>query len=446
MLRLLSALPHGFLSRLSWQYAASATTILAGFAYSVILARALGVRDFGIFALVLAIATFAGQLLNVTTKEMLIRFLPLHAAASESSSARGLIRAAFLLNLVCAGLVLVALTAGHRLVGAYFFDGHNIAACLVVAGFIVAGQTILVESSTGVLRAQGQVRWMAMAQVALQLGRLGLTLAALAIGMRSPLAMLWVSAACVLLFALTHNLRLAGVVRRHYPGSTRTHASALGALSAHTSFLRHTYATALLSIPSKDLDVNLLGFFAGVESVAVYRVAKNFVAALWALTDPLFLVIYPELAQMFAVNAITRLRGFLSRITAVLAAGAAIVMVSCLFAVPFLIDQLIGRSFGGATTLFYVMMSTMIVWAPLSWLQSFFLAAGRPDIGTKSAAAHAALSLIVYVVAIRTSGPTGAAVGYAINAAAIAIIQLLVGYRSRAFAILWGDDMQHWRG
>jgi hypothetical protein len=52
----------------------------------------------------------------------------------------------------------------------------------------------------------------------------------------------------------------------------------------------------------------------------------------------------------------------------------------------------------------------------------------------------------VYVVAIRTSGPPGAAVGYAINAAAIAIIQLFVGYRSRAFAILFDDDMQQWRG
>ena len=51
------------------------------------------------------------------------------------------------------------------------------------------------------------------------------------------------------------------------------------------------YSSSIASIPQKEMDIFFFGIFTKPETVGIYRMAKNFTVALWAIVDGLVLLL-----------------------------------------------------------------------------------------------------------------------------------------------------------
>lgn len=430
--RIMAGLPAGFVGRLSWQYVGTLIGVLTGFAYSIVAARILGVTSFGIIALTTAITTLFMPFLHTNMRDYLVRYLTLHIARGETSDVRDLAVKALLFNLVSSLIYCTAMFAAASFLARFWSQGTLVAQAIPFAAAAVAGQIYITDAAYGTLRVYNRVQTIAWVQIGLGIVRLASTWIALAyfhvgvVGVIAVSASAYIGAGVVLIVAAAYVLRNEGVLDRIALPSRH----AFWPDVEQWGFLRRNYLANLFAIPTKDLDVNILGLFVMIESVGIYRMAKNFVGILWSMTDPIHLVLYPEYSRYWHINAYREIRHLTLTLILVLGVSAIVVLISSSFVVPYFITLFAGHAFAPSGRLYIEMIFSIIIWLPLMWYNPLFLAAGRNDISLKSAYLGGAVSIVVYVAAGRYFGLTGMAIAYSVNIVILVGLQSVLGWRS----------------
>jgi O-antigen/teichoic acid export membrane protein len=195
-------------------------------------------------------------------------------------------------------------------------------------------------------------------------------------------------------------------------------------------FTASTYGLSIAQIPTKDLDVNLLGMMTSLEVVGAYRLAKTFMSAVWSLADPIFLAIYPEIAKLWARRDFPALRSFLKRSSLLFGAGGISMVGGAWLVVPIVIDLAMGPEFHESSGLFRWMVWGACLWMPFVWVNPLMLAAGRPDLTLWSAVIAAVVSLVLNLVAISFFAGQGAAIVYGFNTPLVVFIALVLARAS----------------
>jgi O-antigen/teichoic acid export membrane protein len=180
-------------------------------------------------------------------------------------------------------------------------------------------------------------------------------------------------------------------------------------------FVLNRYAASLIGIPTKSLDINLLGKFTSLEVVGLYRIAKNFTSAIWQLSDPAFYVIYPELAKLQQKKATPLLKLFIRRITLLCGLAGIVLTAVSVVAVPRVIDTFMGAGFGEAGQLFQLMVWSVLFWMPLLWVNPLLLSAGRPDLSLRATLFGSLATLLLLACLIPLWGGRGAALAYGMS-------------------------------
>lgn len=117
-------------------------------------------------------------------------------------------------------------------------------------------------------------------------------------------------------------------------------------------FVRNTYLFSVMSIPTKELDVTFLGWFADAATIGHYRVAKSFMSAIWAATDPAFYVVYPELVKFWVDRNLMEMQKFIHQITWIFGVSGVILVGLAAVVVPPIMQLAAGSEFAASRAYF----------------------------------------------------------------------------------------------
>jgi O-antigen/teichoic acid export membrane protein len=194
------------------------------------------------------------------------------------------------------------------------------------------------------------------------------------------------------------------------------------------------YATSVIGAGSRELDITVLGAFVTPERVGVYRVAKNFLGAVWAATDPVFFALYPELARLWAGGQYKNLRILVRRLTAALGAVSVLLVGLLAIVVPRLAVIVFGPGFREAGPVFRVMIWCAAVWIPLMWAPALASVSGRTYISAIALSLATGVAVTSYAALAPRYGETGVAIGYSLGVALNPLIVVLWSWRVGLFA------------
>ncbi len=192
-------------------------------------------------------------------------------------------------------------------------------------------------------------------------------------------------------------------------------------------FLLNTSFTATIKMTSdRFLGVLLLGYIAGKEAVALYKVAKSVVKVLTSIADPLYEAIYPELVRILSLNQINEYRSIvIYSVKNLMKFTAPIAAVIIIFSETIL-SLIFGNDYIPATNTVRIITLAILISQPAFWISPSLLAFGRSGLKNlinSSCAVFYILLLYLLVPTYSYNGAAGAFLGYNII---ITIVSLVV--------------------
>jgi O-antigen/teichoic acid export membrane protein len=413
-----------FLRRLarhsSWGLAASAIELVLSLVETTLVARALGVTDYGQLALVLASIASVKQFLDVRAWEGATRYLAEFLQRGERALALATLKLALLAD---AAVAVVAYGTALTLAGLISRrwlkqpDLHGPVLWYALTLLLTA------VNATGeaVLRVFERFRDLAIRATAQALWHLGLVATVVLTGahVRGLIVAYLVSdlAGAVLLIAL------AGRQVRAHLWAARAEAR-LGALRPYLtemlSFTAHTAARATLKL-NRQLDLLVLGHFRPPAEVGYYRIARRLGASAVEMSNPFYFVIFPEFARAWAGTP-RQFGRVVARAAGVAAVAAIPGVLLGVWLAPWLIRMWVGAAYAPAAGPFRVVMVGMGLAVATFWGTPAALGSGRPGMATCAVACGVLVNLALLLLLAPPLGATGAAIGLLGSYVAYAVV------------------------
>jgi len=393
-------------SRLFWRRSSTAVGIYAsaalGFLATIVAARVLGVRDFGLFAIVIAATGFFQVLLDLTVEEAVTKYGFRYTTAEEWGRLHRLVRRALAfkgIGAVLAGLALVALAP----LGDVLFDSSALTAPLLIAALLPLAQAP--EGLAGtvlILRGRYDVR---SAFLALSMA---LRLTAVAIGTQFGVSET-IAAIVVAQIVATTAISAAGwAAYRRFPAAPPEPLAA-DSREIRSFVLQSSVATGVVSLRTTLVPL-LLGVVSNPIQVALFRAAQSPQQAFYSLSAPARLVLLTEQTRDWEQGARDRVFAGVRRYSLLAAVGMAIALAPLLVFMPDLIRVAFGAEFAGATNAARVVLLAAVLQFVFAWTKSFPVTIGRPNLRVVT---HGVETLVLIPLAAILGvrwGATGAAV------------------------------------
>jgi O-antigen/teichoic acid export membrane protein len=390
-----------------WLLGANGVTGLFALAQGALLARALGVTEYGVYAIVTTFVTVANRVTSFRMNEFVVKYVSDATGADDRDGAAAAIKFAVLAEAGASLLAFVALLALAPVGARWFLHDPGAGRAIRVYSLTVLAM-LVAETSTGLLQVLGRFRLQAMLST---LGS-GVLLAASAVVFVQGgglFGMLWAAVAGGLVSGACMAAAAFAAVRRHFGGDW-WHAP-LGRLRAgHRAafgFAFSTNASATLSLVTRDADVLWLGLLRGPVEAGLYRLAFALASYLMLPVAQLSQAFYPEIAREAAIGAWHGFRQLLRRGTMIAAAYVVpAALVLGLLGAP-LIRTVYGPAFAPAATALGVLLLGTGFANILFWNRPALLALGRPDYPLKVNVGIVALKLVGVALVVPAYGYIG---------------------------------------
>jgi len=382
----------------AWIYAAVTCGILG----TIVAARVLGLDEFGVFALVLAVVGFFQVLLDLTVEESLTKYGFRYVAAEDWGRLRRLFRQMLLFK-IAGGAIATVIIVALAPVANTIFNENGVGAALLAASLLPLVQAPENVGATALLlHSRYDLRG------AYQSGSAALRLAALAIGVQYGVTEAlgaMVIAQCV----STAVVSVVGVAAlRRFP---RARPRGLGEdVPGIRSFvLQSSVATGVISLRTTLVPV-VLGVAAAPTQVGLFRIAQSPQTGLAAASSPARLVLLTEQTRDWEggrhVSVLAGIRKYS------LGAGALMMVAVPLFfiAMPWLVEVVFGDQYVGAVDAARIVLIAAAIQFTIGWTKSLPVTIGRPRLRIVT---HGLETLVVIpLVAVLGAewGATGAAV------------------------------------
>lgn len=413
----ISRLPAEFLKNLKWQYVGNLGVGIIGGLYFLYLGRTLGVAGFGLYALCLSVATLVFGLSDMRVQEAVIHFVSVNIAKNEIEEATTSLRTLFLLDIGVRLVGFVAACALSPVIALYIVKDGSTAwlVCLAAAGLMLGKAGF--NPATGVLRLTDRFDLTAILQLVDWTGRFAVTLVLAALVDLRPMHILLVAA----LVGGGMNVALITVAARTWTArygalSWRGPAHMIRRLGTMRKFVVSSHGINVVEAVVRDLDTTIIGMFASVPAVGLYRMVKNMAQLLWRCVDPIFLVLMPILSRFLLADDRERLRGFLNHLTVLSIVLASLLVGGANLVLPLLIRQFLPQ-FTDSISLIPWMTWWVLIALPLVWTHALAAAAGRPDIQFRASLVGNLLGAVLILTLTPLLSTTGAAIGWSLSLA-----------------------------
>jgi O-antigen/teichoic acid export membrane protein len=283
----------------------------------VIKARALGTELFGVLAFVLAYVAVVERLAMFQPWLALIKYGAESLEKKRPDEFIGLVKMALCLDLIGAVAGTLIACLGASVLAACGYWDPNISRMAAV--FSISLLFGLSGTPTGILRLLDHFRLFAAQKVltaALALAG-SVVVGLMGGGLWGFLIVTLVSTVIGDLFLLA-----ASIVVLKQAHLLKHWRAPVAAWKPFLHFVGWTYATAVLDIPIKQLDIILVSAVTSFDMTGIYKIIKQSSALLTALVEPLYQAVYPQFAAMIAGSYYKKAAKYAAKIGIVIAAAA----------------------------------------------------------------------------------------------------------------------------
>lgn len=359
--------------RLLWS--AEVGSVAAQVVSGLVVARALGPSDYGVFALLLAYGGLVYALLEPRAGELVIKYFGRATVEERPQDAWIVLRFVAVLD-AAAVLLAVALTAAALPWAGGFTTGtvHDAALAATSAallGPVVTGRSVLSVLDRYSLMARVQLsatllRALATSVAAVITGDVSMVLLAMSASTGAELLVTAVLAARA--SRDRHGERLPGPLRR--TEALREAAPGVG------RFLLYSEANTVLGSLTKYSDTLLVGAFGGPAQAGLYRLARSLTQPLASLVTPLQTVAYNRFVRDHAASGSAALFRTARRATLLALPLTGALAAACV-AVPTAVRVLAGEEFAAAAPVAVVLVLAAAIGLPFYWLRAAYVVQDR---------------------------------------------------------------------
>ncbi len=372
---------------IAWLFGGKGFGAVCSIAYLAILARSLGIRDFGHFSLIFATGQAFVSLAGFQSWQTMVRYGAQYVHAHDWVKFGRLGMLCGLLDWIGAVLGCVAAWIVYYV----FADdlGLNPAYVDMAFAFNCALLWARVSAPVGIVRALDRFDVAVYVEMLVPLGRL---FAALLLWFTGPTVgqFLFAWATIDLLSAAAYWVaawRLApGSLRARYMADWRT---ALAENTGIKRFFGVTYVSSTLDVAFKQGPVLAVGFFLGTSAAGIYRLADQMAQAFGKLSQLVGRAIYSDINRSHAANTVAQFGQLVKRVTAVAGIGSLIIVSLVILFGRQLLGLIGGEGYEGGA----------IVFVPLALAASLELASVAYE-PVLHATNYARLALIARILAI----------------------------------------------
>lgn len=391
------------------------TNSLVSLIQVVIITHALGLHDYGRFALVVAFVVLVGQFFDVRVGAAATVFGARWLQRSIRGAA-GIFQFTYLIDVVTGIAGFVVVVALAPFVGPPLIGGGGTALIILYAGTLLASTAN--NSSIAILRLFDRFRLIAVYSVALEAARVALLVAA--VTAFDDLT----SVVCAL---LAYEVLLAVVntffaTRAFFQESGGLRLTSLALSEAREDWrpmlgmVFHTNVLAYGRIAQVQLPILLIGAIVGATETGIYKVASTAAALLGAVTAPAAAAIPQRLAKLLAVDRRREAYALVRQATLVFAPVMGVILAGViLLRSPFL-ELVGGANIVGSTGPALILLgAAQAINGILFWNVAALLAAGRSRLVAATALVSAAIQFGLLPPLIIHSGATGAAIAFLVS-------------------------------
>jgi O-antigen/teichoic acid export membrane protein len=404
-------------SRLLWRRSAAALGIYAsallGFLGTIVAARVLGLREFGLFAIVMAGTGFFQTLLDLTVEEAVTKYGFRYSTNEDWGRLRRLFSRA--LSVKAAGAVLagIALAALAPLADA-LFDADGLTTPLLVAAMLPLAQAPEGLAATAlVLHGRYDVRAVFLTV------SMGLRLTAIAIGAQYGLTETMVAIVVAQVVATAAVGAAGWVAFRRFP-SAAPEPLTRDSREIRSFVLQSSAATGVVSLRTALIPL-LLGVVSTPVQVAFFRAALSPLQGFVILSAPARLVLLTEQTRDWERGERSVVFDGVRRYSVRAAAVMAVALGPLLVWMPDLIEVVFTTEFVGAADAARVVLVAAVLQFVFGWTKSFPVSVGRPNLRVATHGLET-LVLVPLVVALGAKwGAEGAAWALLVSTAVFAV-------------------------
>ncbi|MBX6365331.1 MAG: lipopolysaccharide biosynthesis protein [Gemmatimonadetes bacterium] len=405
-------------SQVAAVFTANALASAVALIQMVLIARALGVRAYGLLAITITMVTVVNQLTSFRMAEFVVRYVAAAFEHRRVDEAAAALKFAFAAE-AGASAVAYLLIAALAPVGAALFLHSPDGAWMVRTYAVVVLANVIGESSAGVHQAFAEFHRYSRTLVAGRLLSLAVVGAAFVLraGMAGMIAALAIGAFLQALPLVVGALSLA----RRKLGARWWRVPVgrvAGGVRGAWRFTLGTNASSTLSLLARDADPLWLGYFRGPVETAYYKVALTVVTTALTPVGPLAQTTFPTFVRRIAARDRAGARRLIRHATAM---AAAYILPASLVAATVggpAIRLAYGRGFEPAQAAVWVLLGGLGFANLLFWTRPVLLALDRVDYTLKVNVGVAVSKLALVAVVIPRFGFVG-------NAALLAVLLVL---------------------
>lgn len=290
-------LTRNLLRNASWLFGGSVATSAFAFIEPVLIARFLGVEQFGLFSLVISYVGIVSRLIDLRSPEAVVRYVGQCREHGERDKVLSFIKFFYLLDFFVGLMALGACILLAGVANDLFIHSENTFKFTLIYSLSVLVASVN-TSSEAILRVFGKFKTIAFVRTYRTGLRVMLIAAALFAGFGiSGILICYVVAAFI--FFVMLQIMVFRVLEQE--GFSRWTNAKIGNLRTAVSEVRSfvltsTFSGFLNNILNKEfLPVLVLGYFTGKEAAGLYRVATMFSGVRAKLRQPAHQTIYPVL-------------------------------------------------------------------------------------------------------------------------------------------------------
>ncbi|WP_339824139.1 lipopolysaccharide biosynthesis protein [uncultured Parasphingorhabdus sp.] len=378
-------------ANIAWLFGGKGFGAICSIAYLAILARSLGIRDFGHFSLIFATGQAFVALAGFQSWQTMVRYGTRYVHAQDWVKFGRLSMLCGLLDWIGATLGCVVAWIGYYI----FADdlGLNPAYIDMAFAFNCVLLWSRVSAPVGIVRVLDRFDIAVYVEGLVPLGRL---LAALLLWFTGPTVgkFLFAWAAIDLLSAAAYWISARWIaptsLRARHIGDWRT---TLTENEGIARFFGVTYASSTLDIAFKQGPVLAVGYFLGTSAAGIYRLADQLAQGFGKLSQLVGRAIYSDINRSRVAQTAAQFRQLVKRVTAIAGIGSILIVTLALL----LARQLLGFIGGEGYE------SGAVIFVPLALAASLEMASVAYE-PVLHATNHARLALLARILAIAALG------------------------------------------
>jgi O-antigen/teichoic acid export membrane protein len=388
--------------------ASQAIAIAFAVVQGIIVARILGPRSYGVVALIAGIPALIYVFFDIRSVDAAVRYLGEFAGAGRDAEALAFFRLTILADLAVSVAALAVVSGVSPWAAEHVVRDQSVALLLVVYAIGIVCHAPAIGSSA-VLMTVGRYRALAALTVVASVVRTVLIVGLVAGGLGVAGAVVGGAIAQATEGVLL--LIASSRISRETWGRGWMRADLAPLRPRYREILRFLFWSdlgSLLGLFTKQLDVVVVGYFAGPTQAGYYRLAKSVGSLPGVVISTLQSVTYQRFARLRAAGA-AEVRTALRRVVLAVALPLAALTILAIPIVPFAVRLVAGPRYAPAAIAAQVFVALSAVWMLTLWLKPIALTLQEVRSWALTAGVTASLSIAGFLLVTPSFGFEGTA-------------------------------------